>query len=69
MKSKIGFAFSLIGLGGISEAYGDAKAIIISLTFIGLGALLMYHGMRYEKNNGDSMIVNANVLDRLRFLP
>jgi len=69
MKSKIGFAFSLIGLGGISEAYGDAKAIIISLTLIGLGALLMYHGMKYEKNNSDCRSYGSNVLDRLRFLP
>ena len=69
MKSKVGFAISLIGLGGISEAYGNAKAIIISLTLIGLGALLMYHGMRYEKNNGDSKSYGSNVLNRLRFLP
>lgn len=69
MKSKIGFAFSLIGLGGISEAYGDAKAIIISLTLIGLGAMLMYQGMKYEKNYNNSRNSGSNVLDRLRFLP
>lgn len=66
MKSKIGFALALIGVGGIAEAYGNTKQIIISLTLIGLGALLMRFD---DEKDSDRSIGNVNILDRLHYLP
>ena len=41
MKANIGFILALLGMAGMSEAYGSGKQIAISLALIGVGALLM----------------------------
>lgn len=69
MKSNIGFVMVLIGLGGLSEAYGSASQTTISALLILLGGILLYRGLTDEKqNNNEHRADNSNVLDRLYFL-
>ena len=65
---KAGFALSLIGLGGLAEAYPNINKIIISLAIVGVGAMLMYLGVTNEKKNNERRASDRNVLDRLYFL-
>lgn len=67
MVSKVGFAMCLIGAGGMAEAYGNAKQMIISIALISVGALMMRLGD--EKVHIDRRDYSSNILDRLRFLP
>ena len=64
--AKIGFVMALIGVGGLAEAYGNGKQMLISILLIGIGALLMRTGNEEDSNRH---IDRGNILDRLFFLP
>lgn len=68
MKSGIGFTMALLGLGGLSEAYGNVFQITISATLIVVGGILIYEGIGNEKKNNERSHSDSNVLDRLYFL-
>ena len=68
MREKIGFTMALIGLGGLSEAYGSAYQITFSAMLIIVGGILIYEGIRNEKKNIERSHSDSNVLDRLYFL-
>ena len=67
---KIGFAIVLIALGGLAEAYGNAKSLSIALILVIVGGILIAIGdakndiKNYKRNNRS----DSNVLDRLYFL-
>ena len=67
---KIGFVLTLLGFGGMAEAYGFNKSFAISLTLIIVGGLMIFVGdmsndiKTYKRNNR----CDSNVLDRLYFL-
>ena len=67
---KIGFVLTLLGFGGMAEAYGFNKSFAISLTLIIAGAILIGIGdmstdiKNYKRNNN----ADSNILDRLYFL-
>lgn len=67
---KIGFAIELIALGGLAEAYGNAKSLSIALILVIVGGILIAIGdakndiKNYKRNNR----YDSNVLDRLFFL-
>lgn len=63
---KVGFAMTLIGLGGLAEGYGDVQQIVISIVLIAIGAGLM---RKFYEKDGTTHADNSNVLGRLRFLP
>lgn len=66
MLAKVGFVLALIGFGGIAEAYGNTRSVVISLTLISVGAFLMAKGSIHETVHFRND--NSNVLDRLHFL-
>ena len=66
MKSNIGFIMALLGLGGLSEAYGSASQTTISALLIMIGGILLYKGTRNEKQNIGSTDSSIN---RPYFLP
>lgn len=68
MREKIGFTMALIGLGGLSEAYGSAYQITISLLLVIVGGTLIHRGLTDEKQNIEHCHSDSNVLDRLYFL-
>lgn len=68
MREKIGFTMALIGLGGLSEAYGSAYQTTFSAMLIIVGGILIYEGIRNEKKNIERSHSDSNVLDRLYFL-
>lgn len=64
---KAGFILALIGVGGLSESYGNTRATIISIAMVLIGSGLIYIGIKgNEKNNNKCS--DSNVLDRLYFL-
>lgn len=70
MIAKIGFAMTLIGVGGMAEAYGFNKSLAISLTLVIVGGLMIFAGDMSDdiKNYKRINRCNDNVLDRLYFL-
>ena len=66
--SGIGFSMALIGLGGLAEAYGNMKAVIISIALIGIGAFLIAKGEKNEADRCSNRGNNSNILDRPYFL-
>ena len=68
-KADIGFIMALLGMGGISEAYGNAYQTTISALLILVGGILLYRGLSDEKKNNDKHCRDTgNVLNRLYFL-
>lgn len=51
MKANIGFILALLGMAGMSEAYGNASQTTISALLILLGGILLYRGLTDEKQN------------------
>lgn len=51
MKERIGFTMALLGVAGISEAYGSASKITISLLLVIVGGVLIHRGLSNEKSN------------------
>lgn len=51
MKERIGFTMALLGVAGISEAYGSASQTTISALLIIVGGILLYRGLSNEKKN------------------
>ncbi len=51
MKANIGFILALLGVAGMSEAYGSASQTTISALLILLGGILLYRGLADEKQN------------------
>ena len=51
MKANIGFILALLGVAGMSEAYGSASQTTISALLILLGGILLYRGLTDEKQN------------------
>lgn len=49
MKERIGFTMALLGVAGISEAYGSASQTTISALLIVIGGILLYRGQKHEK--------------------
>ena len=68
--SKAGFVISLIGLGGMAEAYGLNKSFALSLTMVVVGGLMVWIGDMSNdiKNYKRSNNADSNILDRLYFL-
>lgn len=66
--SGIGFVMALIGLGGLAEAYGNMKAVIISIALIVIGAFLIAKGEKNETDMRGNRGSNSNILDRPYFL-
>lgn len=66
--SGIGFFMALIGLGGLAEAYGNMKAVIISIALIGIGAFLIAKGEKNETDMRSDRDFDSHVMDRLHFL-
>ena len=69
MKKSIGFISFICGCGGIAEAYGNSRAIIISLILMIIGCLILFTEVKDEKVNNHRNIDNVNVLSRLQYLP
>ena len=69
LQANIGFTMALIGVAGISEAYGSASQTTISALLIIIGGILLYRGLTNENSNtNEHRADNGNVLDRLYFL-
>lgn len=51
LQTNIGFTMALIGVAGISEAYGSASKITISLLLVIVGGVLIHRGLSNEKSN------------------
>lgn len=51
LQTNIGFIMALLGLAGISEAYGSASQTTISAVLIIVGGILLYRGLTDEKQN------------------
>jgi len=51
MKERIGFTMALLGVAGLSEAYGSASKITISLLLVIVGGVLIHRGLRNEEQN------------------
>lgn len=66
MKSGIGFTMALLGLGGLSEAYGSAYQITISLLLVIVGGTLIHRGLTDEKQNN---IGTDDSINRPFYLP
>lgn len=64
---KAGFALTLIGLGGLAEAYGNGRQLSISLILVICGALLVFFGDL--KNDTQNYKRSRNTNNRPYFLP
>lgn len=51
LQTNIGFTMALLGVAGISEAYGSASQTTISAVLIIVGGILLYRGLSNEKKN------------------